>query len=188
MSSLQHHPERALDTDQLRMKERIVPQGWLPRRWLLERQPTHGREFGPPLASAWRGLPARDAAEVRAPTTVGPVRRVGGHVVEQRADRDVDASLRFGGCEMFPNPAEQLITPSAARGDSKNGLLSLAHGCGQLEPVQYQKRFESGMADAFIAVDEWMVVDERESDRGGFRLEVRVEVLASERCAWLGDG
>jgi len=45
-----------------------------------------------------------------------------------------------------------------------------------------------GVPDTLIAVDEGVVLDEREPEGCGLRRETRIEVFAAESLAWLRDG
>jgi hypothetical protein len=61
---------------------------------------------------------------------------------------------------------------------------------GRLEPpaVDPKKGNHGGMPDTLVAVDERMVLNEREPQGCGLRHQTRIEVFASKRLPRLCDG
>jgi hypothetical protein len=69
--------------------------------------------------------------------------------------------------------------------DRPLGLLNRRGESAAVEPKQGN---HGGMTDTLVAVDEGVVLDEREPEGCGLRRETRIEVFAAESLAWLRDG
>ena len=54
--------------------------------------------------------------------------------------------------------------------------------------VHQQEDFHRGMSDAFVAIDEGVIEDEREAECCRFRREVGIQVSITETLAWLSEG
>ena len=54
-----------------------------------------------------------------------------------------------------------------ARGECEKGALGIVDWSGELKPIQDQERFERGVTDPLVTVNEWMIADDRMGESGG---------------------
>jgi len=107
---------------------------------------------------------------------------------------------RFGGVEGWMgsggepsalvafNPRLQSGAIEGTRRDLKNRPLGLVYRGFESAAIQAKEREHGGMANALVAVDEGMVLDEGEAQSGGLARQGRIEVRSPERLPRLGDG
>lgn len=87
--------------------------------------------------------------------------------------------------EMPLDPVAQVRTDNAAGDQREEDCLGLIDGRYQFEAVENEERFEGGMANSLVAVDERMIVDEREGESGALFFDGRIQVDTIEGCSWL---
>ena len=82
------------------------------------------------------------------------------------------------------------LQPSAietAGGDVKNRLLRFIDRCLDAPAIEPKERDNGSVTDPLVAIHEWMVLDERETQRRRFGRQTRVKVLASKGLSRLRD-
>jgi hypothetical protein len=86
-----------------------------------------------------------------------------------------------------PNPRLQAVPIENAGRDFKYRVFGRSYR--RLEPtaIEPKKRDHGCVPDPLVAVDERMILDEGETERGGLARHIAIEVLAAERLPWLGD-
>ena len=68
--------------------------------------------------------------------------------------------------EMGANPLQKLLAAGPTAGDDQNDLLTRIDRGIQLVTIEHEKGFERRMADALIAIDKGMIIDQRKRERG----------------------
>src|SRR5438034_81116 len=89
---------------------------------------------------------------------------------------------------MVPKPIGQVCPVDPAGGEIEHEVLLVIDGCVDLGAVEDEKGLHGGMADALVAVDERVVLDQREAERRGLLDHGRIEIDAIERRLWLCNG
>jgi hypothetical protein len=87
---------------------------------------------------------------------------------------------------MCSDPSEQILAGGSPRCNIKDDLLSVIYGRPELQAVQQQESLHRGVANALVAIDEWVGRDQREANRGSLFFKRRLELPAPEGHAWLG--
>jgi len=64
---------------------------------------------------------------------------------------------------MLFDPLGQGVTLELTRCQSKHKLFLLVHGCAEFVPVQQQEHLHGRVPNSFVAVDEGMIKNERET-------------------------
>ena len=85
------------------------------------------------------------------------------------------------------NPRLQPISIETAGGDLKDRLLGFVHRRFEAPPIEPKERDHGGVPDSLVAIHEWMVLDQGETQRRGLARQTRVEVLAAEGLPRLRD-
>src|SRR5437763_3142510 len=86
-------PERGANTNQLRIQKHVRPQFFFPTRWIGQWKPADRDQVRRGFGAARRRRAVNHLTRVRPPTRVGAVRRIGGSVVEHRADGDTQSGF-----------------------------------------------------------------------------------------------
>jgi len=84
---------------------------------------------------------------------------------------------------VIAEPVRETGPVHAAGGKIEDDALLVVNRRLNLEVVEDQERFHRRMADAFVAVKEWVVPHDREAERGGLLDDRDVQVLAAKRRA-----
>jgi len=82
--------------------------------------------------------------------------------------------------EQFPRQ----FSPSKLKHDP----LLLVHRCLESEPIEGKEDLHGGVPRALVSVLEWVIADQRETQRRSFFRSARVQVLAAEGGLGLGNG
>jgi hypothetical protein len=85
------------------------------------------------------------------------------------------------------DPRLQPGSVETAGGDVKDRLFGLVHGRLDAPAVEPKERDQGSVPDPLVAIYEWMVLDQGESQRRGLGRQARVEVRAAERLSRLRD-
>ena|GEM_PF-5455788 len=88
--------------------------------------------------------------------------------------------LSFGRHDMLLNPPRKLLAGELATRHVENNHLLFIDRSGEFVAVQEKYRFKGGMAGSFIAVEEWVILNEKESQRGGLLHHRGIKILISE--------
>jgi len=86
------------------------------------------------------------------------------------------------GCirKVFLDPAGELFSIHLPGSDRKDDSFLIVNRRVELVAIEQEKDLECGVADALVAVDEWMIRDERESEGDCFFDDRWVEVGSVE--------
>ena len=77
---------------------------------------------------------------------------------------------------MLLDPLDQCVTLEMPGCKLEHELLLFIHSGTEFMPVHKKEHFHRGVPNAFVAVDEGMIEDERESQGRGFCCQIGVEV------------
>ena len=89
---------------------------------------------------------------------------------------------------MFLNPRGELIARHLARRHRQNGSLMVVDVATELAPVGHQEDDHREVPDAFVAVHEGVIHNERKGKCACLLVQRWVKGLATERHLWLDDG
>lgn len=89
---------------------------------------------------------------------------------------------------MRTNPLDERVARDGARGHTENHRFGVIQICVQFESVQHEKDFERGMTNTLVAINERMIQNQREPERGSFGFECRMQLGAVEGRASLRNG
>ena len=85
------------------------------------------------------------------------------------------------------HPLRKRFTHNLARCYGKDDSLLLIDRCMDLKAIQDQSYFERCVTDTFVAVDEWMICDQKETERGRLLDDGWIQILAAGRLMRLSD-
>ena len=88
---------------------------------------------------------------------------------------------------MCLDPRLQPISIETAGSDLQDRSLGLVHCRLDSPPVEPKERDHGGVPDSFIAIHEWMVLDQGETQRRGLGRQTTVKVFAPEALPGLRD-
>ncbi len=88
---------------------------------------------------------------------------------------------------MVPDPSLELVSGPVPRGDGEDLGFGIVDVDLQLLAIEHKHRFKGGMPDPLVAVDERVIRNQGEAERGGFLDETRVEIVAPEGLLRLAE-
>src|SRR5882724_9201579 len=89
---------------------------------------------------------------------------------------------------MVTKPIGRLCPVDRAGGEIEHEAFLAIDGCVDLAAVEDEKDLHDGVADALVAVDERVVLPQREAERRGLLDHGRIVIDTIERRLWLSDG
>ena len=89
---------------------------------------------------------------------------------------------------MGTNPFDKAISTTFSRGDGQDDPLAVVRVGVQLLSVQNKEYLHGRMSDPLIAVDERMILNQREGERGGFFFKGRIKIFSAKGCPRLRGG
>ena len=81
---------------------------------------------------------------------------------------------------MFLDPARKLFSSHLSGGHGEDDSFLLVDECVEFMPIEQEEDLERGVADALVAIDEWMIRDKRESKGHCLLDDRRVKVRSVE--------
>lgn len=82
---------------------------------------------------------------------------------------------------MPTDPLGKFFSAHRASRDADDHLLRVLDGRVELVAVEHQKNFQRCVPNSLVSIDERMVPDEREAERGGLLDERRIQIDVVER-------
>jgi hypothetical protein len=89
---------------------------------------------------------------------------------------------------MGTNPSNKAISTTLSRGDRQDDPLAIVRVGVQLRSVQNKEYLHGRMSDPFIAINERMILNQGEGERGGFFFKGRIKILSAKGCPRLRGG
>ena len=89
---------------------------------------------------------------------------------------------------MVTKPVSQVHPVDPAGSEIEHETLLVIDGGGDLGAVEDEEGLHGGVPDSLVAVDEWVVLNQREAQRRGLLNHGRIEIDAAERRLWLSNG
>ena len=90
--------------------------------------------------------------------------------------------------DVIAEPLRELSAINLAGSGSKNNLLLLIDRSGDLQTVQNKESFHRGVADAFVAVNKGVVLNEGKSEGRSFVHQCGVKIFPTECHTGLSEG
>ena len=93
---------------------------------------------------------------------------------------------RLSPFDVTAQPVGKSLPTNSARRYLKDHLGLFIHTCADVMTIQDKKGLQSRMTGAFVAIDEGVILDQREPESGCFLNERRIEFCSAEGHAGLG--